>query len=108
MASVVLTNPAQMSAARILCGVFMKFSFLSHRVRATSLRFVPPLLRLPSTCGPVSLRAMRRIGALLAFVIGLPVVGRGVDQPKLPDELAITDSIVLTDADELYISPFAQ
>src|ERR1051326_896823 len=45
---------------------------------------------------------------LIASLTGLPVGGQAAEQPPLPDELAVTDSIVLTDEDELYLSPFVQ
>jgi len=40
-----------------------------------------------------------------AWAIALPVAGWTAEQPPLPNELAVTDSIVMTDRDELYASP---
>src|SRR5262245_36789449 len=43
--------------------------------------------------------------ALAPWVIVLAVGARAEEQPKLPTELAVADSIVMTDRDELYASP---
>jgi hypothetical protein len=44
--------------------------------------------------------------ALVPWVIALPVAARA--EPPLPDELAVTDSIAMTDRDELYVAPAIQ
>jgi hypothetical protein len=50
---------------------------------------------------------MRRFPpSLAAWVVALPVGAHAA--PPLPDELAITDSIVMTDRDELYVAPAIQ
>ena len=50
-----------------------------------------------------------RIGLTLAtWVIAVPAAARAAEQPPLPDELAITDSIVMTERDELYVAPAVQ
>jgi len=45
---------------------------------------------------------------LVLWVAALPASTRAAEQPPLPDELAITDSIVMTDRDELYAAPAIQ
>jgi outer membrane putative beta-barrel porin/alpha-amylase len=50
--------------------------------------------------------SLHRVGRKLAVcAVALPVAARAADEPQLPNELAITDSIVMTDRDELYASP---
>jgi len=58
---------------------------------------------------PARRRLIDRLGlALVPWVIALPIASRAAEQPPLPDELAVTDSIVMTDRDELYASPAIQ
>src|SRR5262249_27510806 len=45
---------------------------------------------------------------LLPVLLALSVPSHAAEQPPLPDELAVTDSIVMTDRDELYVSPAIQ
>jgi hypothetical protein len=45
---------------------------------------------------------------LLALLAGPSMLSRAAEQPPLPDELAVTDSIVMTERDELYVSPAIQ
>src|SRR5438876_390115 len=64
---------------------------------------------LPKPGRAATLSEMNRfLTASLVAVIGLSVVSglrcRAAEQPALPDEFALTDSIVLTDEDELYVS----
>jgi hypothetical protein len=46
---------------------------------------------------------IRRIGS--ALLASVSVVCSAEEQPSLPDEFAVTDSIVMTDEDEFYVSP---
>ena len=46
---------------------------------------------------------IRRVG--LALLAGMRVVCCAAEQPPLPDEFGMTDSIVMTDQDEFYASP---
>jgi hypothetical protein len=54
--------------------------------------------------GPVSTRVTLSLLTLLAG----PSILSAAEQPALPIEFAVTDSIVMTDRDELYISPTFQ
>jgi len=45
---------------------------------------------------------------LLPFLAGISTASRAAEQPPLPIELPVTDSIVMTDRDELYVSPTEQ
>jgi hypothetical protein len=64
----------------------------------------------------VGARALRRRGGtrqprltkLLPLLASLSTVSHAVEQRPLPIEFAVTDSIVMTDQDELYLSPAVQ
>ena len=45
---------------------------------------------------------------LLALLAGPSIPSQAAEQPPLPDEFAVTDSIVMTERDELYVSPQIQ
>src|SRR5437867_5242047 len=46
---------------------------------------------------------IRQVG--LAVVVSVGAICGADELPKLPDEFAVTDSIVMTDEDEFYVSP---
>jgi len=51
-------------------------------------------------------RLIVRLGlTLIPWAIAVPVAARAGEQTPLPNELAVTDSIVMTDRDELYAAP---
>ena len=42
------------------------------------------------------------------WIAALPIAAHAAEQPPLPDELAVTESIVMTERDELYAAPSIQ
>jgi hypothetical protein len=58
---------------------------------------------------PARRHRFHRLGLpLVPWVVALAIAARAAEQPPLPAELAVTDSIVMTDRDELYVAPAVQ